>query len=126
MGHANFANISRIVNRMLHTKPVTVHEIVDELERTKQTVKASEGELPERYMLSYAVEQILGILYEQDAVEPTSLTRAQKKLFKQWRTEDMSEWDSGNDGKGGEYGLFDTIRWKPLKKKLPVVREFEN
>ncbi len=129
MGHANTENISRVFNRLVHRDGgATINEIVAELERTKQAVHASEGDLEERYMLSLMAEQIAQVLFEDDGIEPVRLTRKQAKLFKSWKNDDdsVADWDSGDDGRGGEYGVFDSIRWRALKKRLPVIRYIEN
>lgn len=101
-------------------------EIVDHLERTKQTVKGSSGESSERYMLAMVVEFNLGYLLDNRLVQPTDLTSKQRKVFQAWKKGETDNWDSGDDGRGGEYGILDSIRWRPLKKRLPILSHFEN
>lgn len=126
MGHANLKNISQTVNRMLHKAPCGIRDIVNELERTKQKFHASEGLCDERYMLAMGVQHIIAVLYNEGLIEPVRLTAAQRRLFNQWERQEDDQWDSGDDGDGGECGAFDSIQWCPLKKRLPVIREFEN
>lgn len=130
MGHARVDNISRCFNRLIRAKgKLTIRECVDELERTEQKVHASEGQLSERYMLALMAEQIVSVLYDRRAIEPLEMTRAQKRLFKQWSDPDgdgTSDWDSGEDGNGGKYALFDSIKWGPLKTRLPVIQNIES
>lgn len=121
MGHANYSNLSTRVNRMLHQGPVTIRQCIDALEKAKQAVHASEGLLPERHMLGMAVEEIFGLLYEADGIEPMKMSAKQKKVFAQWKQGESHDWDSGDDSEGGQYGVFDTIRWRALKKRLPVI-----
>lgn len=127
MGHANSTNISKTLNRMLHQGPTTVRQVVDELDRTKQAVHAGEGLLTERCMLGMTVEVLVGVLLDEGHVEPAGqLTRKQAKALRQWRNHESDEWDSGEDGEGGEYGIFDSIPWRALKKRLPVIKYIEN
>lgn len=127
MGHARVNNISTRFNRLLHQKPTSIRECVDVLERANQCVHASEGNLPERYMLSAALQYIVDELLALDAIEPYELTPIQKRLLTAWRNDDNSvgDWDSGDDGDGGEYGIFDSIRWKAKRKRLPIIHEWE-
>lgn len=132
MGHFHSENISRAVNRMLTTrKSASIAECVNELKRTKQKFHASEGAYGPGHddyqeMLSNGVEQIIHCLYEHRVIDPAGLTRKQKKVFKQWAEDDINNWDAGDDGKGGEYGVFDNIKWKAAKRRLPVFKEITN
>lgn len=132
MGHFHCENFSRTVNRVLTTRAsATIKECVEELKRTKQKFHASEGAYGpdhEDYqeMLSKGVEQVIHCLYEHHMIDPEGLTRKQKKVFQQWVEDDIGDWDAGDDGKGGEYGVFDTIRWKAAKRRLPVFKEITN
>jgi hypothetical protein len=127
MGHARVDNISRCFNRMVKREGgATIREVVDELERTKQALHAGEGDLDDRCMLSLGVEVIVEQLLNSTSIEPVDLTRRQKSLLKQWRMHDSDEWDCGDDGESGEYGILDSIRWRALKKRLPVIEYHEN
>jgi hypothetical protein len=120
MGHANVSNISRTFNRMLHARDgVSIDMCVDELERTKQTVHASEGPLPERHMLAAAAIHIVAILFDAEAITPMELTRKQQHILKEWRdpNTDFFEWN--------KWDVLDAIRWHPVKKRLPVIRYWE-
>lgn len=126
MGHAHTTNISVRVNRLLHRQPTaTIRQMVDLLEKEKQAVHAGEGNLTDRCMLAEMCQQVLSWLYEQRLVEPLP-TRKQKKVFKQWLDQDVMNWDCGDDGEGGAYALFDNIKWKALKKRLPILNYMEN
>ena len=35
-----------------------------------------------------------------------------RAVYAQWQANDTDKWDCGDDGAGGEYGLFDSIRWR--------------
>jgi hypothetical protein len=138
MGHANTTNISRCFNRMASkagSRGVTIREVVNELERTKQTVHAGEGEYSDRYMLSIAVEEVVTWLRSHAArnplLEPAGLSRKQKAILDAWDYDPggdkgVSNWDCGDDGEGGEYGALDSIRWVAQRKRLPVLNYVEN
>lgn len=127
MGHANTTNISRCLNRLLKRENgATVREVVDELERTKQAVHAGEGDLTDRCMLGYMVEMLMQTLLGEALVEPMAMSRQQKAILKQWRKGDDQEWDSGDDGEGGQYAVLDSIRWRAMKKRLPAINYVEN
>lgn len=124
MGHANYLNISKRVNKLLHDggeKGVSLRDCVDALEKARQKVSASEGALEERTDLSQAVEQVFEYLLRNGAAEPAELTKEQSKVYNEWRANEDRNWDSGSNGEGGQYGIFDHIRWKALKKRLPVL-----
>lgn len=128
MGHFHAENISKIVNRMLHAGGMTIKACIEEMARTKTKFHASEGAYgPEgedyQAMLGKGVDEILGVLYEDRLVEPVKLSRQQRKLFKQWRDGDVMDWSYDP---GGEGLVFDSIEWRPLKKRLPVIREIES
>lgn len=124
MGHATVLNISKCFNKMIRKNGTTIKEVVDELERTKQEVYASEGAYGERYMLSLACDDVVYWLYhEHRAIEPMMMNAKQKKIYKQWLAEESESWDCGDDGNSGEYGIFDSIKWKALKKRLPLLSE---
>lgn len=131
MGHFHADNISRVVNRLLHAGDMSIKSCVDELERTNTKFRASEGAYGKdsedyREMLFKGVMEIVHQLFEWRLVEPHDLSRKQQKIFRQWARDDIDDWDAGDDGKGGEYGVFDSIKWQPLKKRLPVIREIES
>jgi hypothetical protein len=126
MGHANLLNISKVVNKKLRERPHTIREIVDYLEAHKMTVNASEGKYDERCMLSYATEQVFGFLLEEKRIKPVGMTLEQRKIFKHWHTDMMWNWDSGNDGESGEYGILDSIQWKAKTKWLPLLKYVSN
>jgi hypothetical protein len=119
MGHANVSNISAFVNKALKHGPISIKEIVDQLVAKKQTVHASEGEYAEPHMLSQACSDVMLFLKENKAVEAVPETEKQRKILRAWNTDAVLNWDCGDDGSGGEYGIFDSIKWKALKSRLP-------
>ena len=122
MGHANLTKISKEVNKALRKGPCSIKEITDSLFERGFKVCASEGPLTEKCYLGLAVEDVIFFLNDTNQLlEPINLTTKQKKILKQWQTESMWNWDCGDDGQGGEYGIFDSIKWKALKKRLPVL-----
>jgi hypothetical protein len=121
MGHARVTNISKAVNHNLHRGPCSIKQIVDYLIVHKQTVHAGEGELEDTCMLSQATQDVMSWLYDRRVVEPVNMTTEQEKIFRQWGSNAMTNWDCGNDGNGGEYAIFDSIQWRPLRKRLPIL-----
>ena len=137
MGHANLSNISDFFIRRLYAKgKLSVRECVDALEKAKEPLRASEGYYHDRPMLSMGTEEVIAFLagqpnylahvncchkHEFPWIIPHELTPEQKKLFDEWWDGGIGcDWDCGDDGEGGEYALFDSIRWKfaPGKRKL--------
>jgi hypothetical protein len=113
MGHARIDNISRIFNKMVkRPNGASIREIVDELDRRKTPIHASEGVYHERYMLGYMTQDIACRLARAGLLKPARLTAKQKPIYRDWLDEDadIDDWDSGEDGEGGEYGILDSIR----------------
>jgi hypothetical protein len=121
MGHANLKNISTVVNKMLHQRVCSITDIVDYLETHKIGVHASEGLLIDRCMLGFACEEVIGFLFAKGAITPVGMNRRQTKILKDWDTDASSNWDCGDDGCGGEYGVLDSIKWQAIKPRLPVL-----
>ena len=127
MGHANLTNISKVVNRRLKNS-TTITECVDELEATNQGVHASEGIIKERYMLAVMCEEVVSLLLDHDLIKPAKLSNEQKSILKTWRDpeSDIFNWDCGDDGDSGEYGILDSIKWTTDRKRLPIIKYFTN
>lgn len=136
MGHADLTNISTIfVDLLCERQTVSISEVVRELRKKRQAVHASEGRITDSYMLSYACEQIVHFLLNRHGttartpdrkktpiiqpVEP--LTKRQEELLAQFSDGEIDKWDSGSNGRGGEYGVFDKIKWElhPTWRKIP-------
>lgn len=116
MGHATLTNISTFFNRKLHVGPTTIKECADEMEKRGMGYHASEGVLKEHYMLARGIEDCIHYLYEDRCIEPAKLTRRQQKVFRQWKDEENGDWDDK------DAALFDSIPWKAVKKRLPIIR----
>lgn len=117
MGHAQITNISQTVNSFLHKKPTSITTIVDDLERRKQYVSASEGKYFERHMLAMEVSSVLAWLYDNRLVTPLLKKGKQTKLFKQWQEGDDVDWDEE------QYKYFDNILWRSDRKRLPIIHD---
>ena len=115
MGHATITNISRFFNKKLHAAPTSIKECADELEKRGMGVHASEGVHKEHYMLAQGVQDCIYYLYEWRCIEPSTMTRRQAKILKSWMNEEMGDWDEK------DAAVFDSIKWKPVKKRLPVI-----
>jgi hypothetical protein len=126
MGHATVTNIAQVVNRRLKLEGGTsIRECVKELTAKGEKLAASECYYTEDYMLAFACGDVIEWLYSHKRlIEPMSMTEKQQRIFKEWTDDEgmgVSNWDCGDDGNGGEYGIFDSIRWKTERKRLPVL-----
>jgi hypothetical protein len=148
MGHANLGNLSNLFVRQLFAKgKLSIREITDIAVAKKETVHASEGELDDECMLSYSFEEIVGFLLCDHKSSPKSkatpvievcdydkLTDEQRDIYDKFVSNDdaMSNWDSGDDGRSGEYGLLDSIYfrfapgWRKRYPDIPILDRFEN
>lgn len=141
MGHANLTNLSTVFSRRLYAKgKVCIADVADFAQAKGEKVHASEGEYSDAYMIAYSLEEIAGFWLEphrlshrskeeQPIVEVVDLTPEQEKVYKQWLDGDTVNWDSGDDGRGGEYGIFDSILWRYTtvwRKKYPEIPLLEH
>lgn len=129
MGHARIDNVSRFFNQMVKRPDgATITEVVDEMARRGMAVSASEGKLTDRYVLALVTEALVSELLDRKCIEPVKLTAAQEPILRAWCAEDgaVFNWDAGDDGKGGEFGILDSIRFRALKKRLPVIERHES
>lgn len=122
MGHANLDNLSKIFARQLYAHgTITIKQVVDRCIEIGEPLKASEGEYEGeegRPIIAMGVEEVANYLKHDHAplntpvIETVDMTEEQQKIFDQWCTDDMTEWDCGDDGSGGEYGILDSIKWR--------------
>jgi hypothetical protein len=136
MGHAYPEKVSKFINARLREawaaqKHVTITELVDGIFANKIKLSTGEGlyggnPVEDRPIISHCVEQMMDMMYSNGEVDPRPQTREQKRIWKQWKDGGVETWDSGNDGKSGEYGTFDSIPWWPLKRRFWVIRRMEN
>lgn len=130
MGHAYPEKISKFINAQLRLgSPVTVTDLVDKIIIAKIPLSTAEGlyEGDEaRPTISHAVEQIMEMLHSAGQVDPRPVGPEQKRIWQEWLRGEVMDWDNGDDGRGGEYGIFDAIPWHPLKKRFWIIRRLEN
>ena len=127
MGHARLTNISRTASRLIRRQEgATLREITAELILTKQAVHAGEGLLYEQEALAMAASDYLWWLRGQGCVTPVNPTEQQAIVLKQWGTAASDKWTSSDDGKGGECGVLDSIRWVTPRKMLPLLHRIEH
>jgi hypothetical protein len=126
MGHATVTHLSKFVNTTLLRGPATIRQIVDGMVERKMAVHAGEGNLADPWMLAEATQQILDILMENELVQAMPKTQLQKRIFKQWYTDKMADWDCGDDGRGGDYGVLDSITWYALRRRLKIISYLSN
>lgn len=136
MGHAYPEKISKHINGLLRQawfdqKHVTIREIMDSLEANKIRLSTSEkwydpNKEDDRPVVNQAVEEIMTTLQNEGLVDPRPTTKDQKRILKEMERGENVDWDCGEDGKGGEYGIYDSIPWWPLKKRFWVIRRLEH
>lgn len=138
MGHARLTNLSNIFVRRLFAKgKVTIREVADVCLAKGETLHASEGEYEERHMVCFGLEDVVDFLLKKHkytphgeptpVIEPVDMTEEQQKIYEQWIDGDTTEWDCGNDGEGGEYGILDSIHfrfapgWRKRYPDIPIL-----
>lgn len=136
MGHAYPEKISKFINKKLREawmaqKHVTITELVDGIFANKLKLSTAEGLYggnPEadRPIIGHTVEQMMEMMRSNGQVDARPSTNDQKRIWKEWERGETMNWDNGDDGKTGEYGIFDSIPWWPLKRKYWVIRRMEN
>jgi hypothetical protein len=136
MGHAYPEKISKHINKLLGAawmaqKHVTITEIMDSLVANKIKLSASEGyydpsKEDQRPTVCQAVEEIMSMLQSEGLVDPRPVTKDQKRILKQMERGEDADWDCGDDGKSGEYGIYDSIPWWPMKRRFWIIRRLEH
>lgn len=143
MGHANVTNLSELFIRQIYAKgKVSMAEVADVGIARGEKLHASEGDYSERYMLCMGLMEIVTYLLCDHApnrkvkaspvIEACDMTQEQIALYNRWVAGDMSSWDCGDDGNGGEYGIFDSIKWKFAGKwrkfyqNVPILENVTN
>lgn len=136
MGHAYPEKISKHINGLLRAawmanKHVTIREIMDSLEANKIRLSTAEkwydpNKEEDRPTVCQAVEEIMGMLQSEGTVDPRPKTNEQKRILKEMERGENVDWDCGDDGKSGEYGIYDSIPWWPIKRRFWVIRRLEH
>lgn len=140
MGHANFENLSKVFLRQLYANgKVSFKEVADFAISKGEFVHASEGDLKEVEEITTALEEIVTFWLKPHKVNPNAgrhspefpiveavdLTPEQQRIFDIWAEElNTHEFTTGEDGRSGEYGILDSIKWKlttPWRKLYPDV-----
>jgi hypothetical protein len=133
MGHANLENLSTLfLNRLYAKGKTSIAQACDVALKKKQYVKASEGVLNDDCDIRNALGMIAAFYLQDHELErgkempvielAKELTPEQDKVLQEWLKDDTMDWDCGNDGNGGEYGVFDSIEWKLTKEWRKVFR----
>jgi hypothetical protein len=136
MGKAYPTKISQFINRKFREawmaqEHVTITQIVDGIFEAKLKLSTPEGlyggnPVEHRPIIGRVVEEMFNMMYSNGEIDPRPTTREQKRIWKEWKDEGCMDWDSGDDGKSGEYGIFDSIPWWPMKRRFFVIRLIEN
>jgi hypothetical protein len=138
MGKAYPTNIYHGFTRRLYAKGrLSIADSQVALSRAGEAVHAACGTHTEPYMLRMVLLAVVNYLHRswQEApgtkIEPVDMSDEQKRVYHEWLFDDVDHWDSGDDGNGGEYGIFDSIQWKYSKgvrrtyASLPVLDYWE-
>jgi hypothetical protein len=131
MGHAHLDNLEVFFVRRLYAKgKLSIRAAQEAASKAHETLRASEGEYTEDYMIRMGLEDVvyfLAVLYNPprlfkrgkakslgpiiEPVEP--LTEEQQAILDEWRADvAYCDWGCGEDGNGGQYGILDSILWK--------------
>lgn len=136
MGNAYPEKISKHINGLLRAayaanKHVTITEIMTSLETNKIKLSTSEklydpNVLEDRPVVCQAVEEIMGMLQSEGQVDPRPKNKEQRRILKEKERGEDVDWDCGDDGKSGEYGIYDSIPWWPTARRFWVIRRLEH
>lgn len=140
MGHAHVLNLSEAFVRRLYAKgKVSIKEVAEACLQKGETLHASEGEYEEKFMICHGLEDV--VLYLLSAhkftprskptpvIEPVGMTEEQERIFEEWATDAMFDWDCGDDGESGQYGVLDSIQFRfapEWRKRYPDVPLLES
>lgn len=112
-----------------------------------EALQASEGAYEGeegRPMICMGLEEVAGFLLAEHRFTPRSkpmpvieavdMTEEQEKIFHEWKDPngDIMNWDCGDDGNGGEYGILDSIKfrfapgWRKRYPEIPVLGNVTN
>ena len=144
MGHANVSNLSVIFLRRLYAKgKISIREVAKLCVERGEVLNASEGNYDDEYMICFGLENVVDFLLSPQklkngdmcsVIEPVKMTPEQKKVFHEWRGVDgnCDDWDCGDDGESGQYGMLDSIqfrfvsKWRSQYPDIPVLKHISN
>jgi hypothetical protein len=127
MGHAHLDNLLNFFVRRLYAKgKLSIADAQTAASQAGETLHASEGEHTDPCTIRMGFGDVVNFLAAEQGsrwapdrpgpvIEPVSLTDEQKRILIEWDTDDQMDWDCGEDGNGGQYGIFDSIEWKFAK-----------
>lgn len=139
MGHANLSNICEFFLRRLYAKgKLSIKECTDALVAAGEKLHASECSYEDNCMLAHGLEDVIRYLLtywenngsrgrkDSPVIEPVELSDEQSRILTEWLAEGPGfDWDCGDDGLGGEYGILDSIQWKYCKGWRTRYKEVE-
>lgn len=139
MGHASVTNLSdRLIKQLYAKGQISIQEVADDCIKRGETLHASEGRYEERYMICLGLEDcVRWLLLPQKptpkskavpVIEVCEMTEEQTKVYNEWIGDGGDDWDSGDDGMGGEYGMLDSIKWKfapGWRKRYPEIESLD-
>jgi hypothetical protein len=140
MGHANASNLAKLALRQLYARgKVTIAELTEVAVKREEVFHTSEGSYTDPHMLSYGFEEVFSFWLNQrmggvpaPVVIPVEMAHIQEKILDQWGTDAFVDWDCGDDGRGGEYSILDSIQWvfgdgwRRKYPDIPILEEFSN
>ena len=82
MGHAHLGNISHFVIRSLYAKgQVSMDDILQQMHRKGETLRASEGEYDDYGTMGSGVEEVIGFHQSNGVIEPVNPTPDERELL---------------------------------------------
>lgn len=110
------AQISILVNKSFSNGVTTIKAILDGLEE-----KYGKDFLHETCSMQHAIDTdfLFICLYRDRLIEPVKPSKRQRKIIREWDKGGSEDWDSGDDGRGAQFGILEAIKWRSLKKRLP-------
>ena len=82
MGHAHLGNISHFVIRYLYAKgQVSMDDILQQMHRKGETLRASEGEYDDYGTMGSGVEEVIGFHQSNGVIEPVNPTPDERALL---------------------------------------------
>lgn len=128
MGHAYPTNICQRLHKQLYAKgKVSIAQVAQSCVKNKEYLHCAEGDYGDDETGDSMIREVLGTiihfyLQNQHELAPAKFTPIlevvlplspeQESVYTQWMKGENDHWDCGDDGNGGEYGIFDSILWQ--------------
>lgn len=127
MGHFYPKNIcKKFIDLMHEHKQASINDVCEECVRRRIKLSTATGKEDDPFSLKMALYEIVHFYLtpqkprhnakpHQIIIAAKKMTQEQVRLYNNFMLNDIDGWDAGDDGHGGEYGIFDNIQWKLSK-----------